>query len=215
MNSYDGEQYRAVATRGLPEGLAQLLQTDPPPPGRHNPLRRIADGEDLVHIVDFRKDASYQEGNPRARALADMGDARSLAIVALRKDGRLLGTITVFRQEVRPFTDKQIALLESFGAQAVIAIENARLLTETRDALEQQTGTSEVLQVINSSSGDLTPVFDAILEKAHTLCRIAQGSLELYDGQYFHAVAVRGFAEPFAEMLRKGAPQPKIRRRGR
>jgi hypothetical protein len=84
MNTYDGKQYRAVATRGLPRALAQLLQTDPPPPGRYNPLRRVADGEELVQIVDFRADASYQEGNPRARALADMGDARSLAIVATR-----------------------------------------------------------------------------------------------------------------------------------
>jgi two-component system NtrC family sensor kinase len=204
LATYDGHIMRYVAMRGLTPEQEALLADRPLAAGQ--PTGRIGDGENVVHLSDARDQDGYRAGFSPTRNFVDQVGARTAMWVALRKDKELLGLLTIFRREVRAFTDKEIALVQNFAAQAVIAMENARLINEQREALEQQTATAEVLQVINASPGDLTPVFEAILEKAHSLCDIAQGSLELYDGERFRAVAIRGLSDAFADMLRLGYP---------
>jgi GAF domain-containing protein/HAMP domain-containing protein len=197
----DGESFRAAVLRRVPAEFAGLLAKGPYRPEPGSGHERLMRGELFVHVEDAASEARI---GPVRQALVERGGARSLVAVPLRKDGNVLGVISAYRQEVRPFSDKQIALLQNFAAQAVIAMENARLITETREALEQQTATAEVLQVINSSPGDLAPVFQSIVEKAHTLCGAACGSLQLWDGEKFRGVAMRGFSEAMVEMLRLG-----------
>ena len=201
MNVYEDGEFRAVALHGVPDGLIEQWAAAPRPSAR-NALTRMVNGEDVVHIDDLAAYETYQAGDLRTRALVEVGGARSLLALALRKDGAFLGSITAYRQEVRPFTDKQIALLQNFAAQAVIAMENARLLGELRESLEQQTATAEVLQVINSSPGNLGPVFEAILEKALHVCGASFGGLWTFQDDRYVVAALRNVPDAYADFLR-------------
>jgi signal transduction histidine kinase/prephenate dehydratase len=202
--TYNGEGFRAATLHGVPQPFAASLSQEPTQfaRGTNTALGQIAEGSDFAHFDDVATEGGYMISG--ARRLIELGGARTMMVVALRKDGKLLGAISAFRQEVRPFADQQIALLRNFAAQAVIAMENARLITETREALERQTATAEILEIINRSPGDLAPVFDAILDKAHTLCGATRGTLFLFDGLTFRAVAVHGYPAELAERLRQG-----------
>jgi len=206
--TFDGGRPRLAVARGLSAEFVEVLREEweRRGPSEHHPMSRLMRGERVVQILDLSVSDLYRTGDATAVAGVQLGSVRTLMFVALVKDDAPVGAFIIARREVRAFSDKQIALVQNFAAQAVIAIENARLLTETREALEQQTATAEVLQVINRSPGDVTPVFDAILEKAHTLCGAARGSLVSYDGKWFRAIATRGLPEAFDEVMRRGFP---------
>ena len=137
LDVYDGQHFRVAATLGAPAAFDEWQKRRPAAFGPGTAPARIVGGENLVHTVDLKTTEAYQRGDPMRRALVDLGGARTHLIVALRKDSALLGIIAVYRQEVRPFSEKQIALLQNFAAQAVIAIENARLLGELRQSTEE------------------------------------------------------------------------------
>jgi two-component system, NtrC family, sensor kinase len=199
LNVFDGEMFHVVASRGLPAALANYFQ-EPITPAPGMTLHRVVLGEDIVHVADLMDDVAYRSRLPTRVALVDLGGARTQLIVSLRKDNRLIGVIMVYRREVRRYTDKQIALLTAFAAQAVIAMENARLLGELRqrtgdlqESLEYQTATSDVLKVISRSTFDLQPVLAMVAETAARLCAADQAVIIRHENGIIEMVANFGF----------------------
>ncbi len=185
--------FRPVALRGLPPELAGMRQPDQVFHFKpETPIGRLAQTKQLVHIADACREPAYIKGLQPLKEFVDAFGARTNLLVPMLKDNALVGIIGIWRKEVRPFADRQIALVQNFADQAVIAIENARLLNELRESLQQQTATSEVLQVISSSPGELEPVFNAMLENATRICEAKLGNLFLREGNCFRAVAVHG-----------------------
>lgn len=202
MSTFDGLRLNTVATRGVPEPFARFRLSGPPEYGPGTGPARLIAGEDIVHDLDAIDSEAYRRGDPSRRAIVDLGGARTILNVALRKEDALLGTISIYRQEVRPFSDNQIALLKNFAAQAVVAMENARLLDEQREALERQTATADILGVISRSPTDAVPVFEAIARNAHQLCNAVFCGVVQYDGEQLHLAALRGFSPEEEKELR-------------
>ena len=185
---YDGEVYRVAALHGARPEWVRLRQRQPViRPGPQSPLHRVVTTRRFQHVADMRTEQDYVDEEPSIRALVDVAGARSFVAVPMLKDDEPIGVITIYRLEIRPFTDKQIELVQNFAAQAVIAIENARLLSElAQSSLEQQTATSEVLNVISSSPGDLAPIFQRDVGECHPHLR----------RQFRHHVAARRWVVP-------------------
>jgi GAF domain-containing protein len=199
----EDQDYRAVAVHGEPRYCA-YWRREPLLVVRENPalpMARITRTRKVVHISDLSVERTYREGNERIVALVESAGARTFLAVPMLKDGELIGAIAMYRQDVRPFTEKQIELVQSFAAQAVIAIENARLLSELRQSLDRQTATADVLKVISSSPGDLEPVFRSMLENATRICEAKFGVLWLYDGKQFHLGAKHQVPPQFSKIL--------------
>src|SRR5213079_923205 len=152
-------------------------------PNPRIPLGRTIATKKVNHVIDLAAEEGYRERLPGIVESVEQGLVRTVLQVPMLNDDEVIGIMAINRQEVLPFTEKQIELVQNFAAQAVIAIENARLLTELRESLEQQTATANILQVINESPGELAPVFDALLEKAMRLCTATFGHLATYDGE--------------------------------
>ena len=189
---YEDGAYTATSLLGVPPAYAQFLNRGPIKPGALTALGRLAVKPQTIQVVDTKAEQVYADQEPFRVATAELGGARSLLNVPMLKEGQLIGAIGIYRQEVRPFSDKQVELVTNFANQAVIAIENTRLLSELRQSLEQQTATADVLRVISSSPGELEPVFQAMLENATRICNAKFGTLFLREGEALRVAAHHG-----------------------
>ena len=203
----EGDAFRIVAMHNVPSGLAELRRREPLV--RAGPLLRMAETKRLLHIADYTEYVASHPADSDAAAFSQLTGVRTTLEVPMLKEDDVVGAIVIYRKEVRRFDDREIALIKDFAAQAVIAIENARLLNELRqrtgdltEALEQQTGTSELLQVISSSSGDLEPVFATMLENAVSICDATFGNIYRVEGDGLHIVATHHTPAVFAEARR-------------
>ena len=198
--------FRVVAMHNVPPAYAEYRQREP----LFRAPAWTSDRDEVFHVTNCAEQTAYKEGDPSAVALVELGGTRTFFVRQMIERGAPIGIIAIYRQEVRPFTDKQIALVTNFAAQAVIAIENARLLNELRErttdlteALEQQTATAEVLKVISNFPGDPQPVFAAMLENAVRICDAKFGNIYRWDGAAFSLLATHNTPPAFIEYRRR------------
>jgi GAF domain-containing protein len=207
---WDSDAIKLVAAHNTPQAFAEYRHRSPQRADAENSIYRgMRETKTAVHIIDAAKDERYvQERRPAWVAGVELGGVRTFLAVPMMAEDELIGSFTVYRQEVRPFADKQIELVKNFAAQAVIAIENARLLNELRQSLERQTATSEVLGVISSSPGHLEPVFTSMLRNAVRICDATFGNIHRWDGKALHLAAAHNTPPSFAEARRRSPNRP-------